>query len=364
MIKKISERLIDFEYVKAIIGHDRDRIHQIPGVIGTGISHSDITGIGKGHHLVVYLEHEDLSIIRQLPSKIHNIPVTYQVKGKIRALSCGSRFGFASRYRPLQGGSSISPLYGWTTGTIAGFPQLPNGQHVLLSNNHTIAPDNPGLHTAQVGQSITQPGNADYGTNNDIVGNVAKWIPIISGSIFDSNKVDCAYATILPDISINQINLCGFDINYTVPPFVGMSIKSAGKVTGCTYGTITELDASVQVDYSVTDTPAYARFTGQIETSPNLAQKGDSGSVIVTSDTNNAVGLLFAAGSDGGATCNVMSDVERALGVSFGTGPPVPTPQYSIPQFIIMGGLVIGLVYFVQKTIKKEKEKVIIPKKL
>lgn len=351
------DRQKDFEFIKTVLMLERDRIHQIPGVVGTGIGHSDITGIGKGYNLVVYLESEDPSIITQLPEKIYNIPVVYQIKGKIRILPSYQTniSAFTSRYRPLQGGASVSTALIYAdTGTIAGFPQLPNGEFVILSNNHIIAHDNPGENWAHIGDNITQPGNGDFGTTSDTVGTLAKWIKIIPQTIspWDTNKVDCAYANINPHISINSTNLCGFQTKYSIPPSIGMKIKKAGKSSGCTFGTITEVDVTISANYSLTSIPAYARFSGQIQTSPNFAQAGDSGSLVITSDTENAVGLIFAADSDGSATCNIISDVENTLGVSFGIGPTIQTQSWT-PLFI--GSLTIWAMYKIIRETKNKK---------
>jgi hypothetical protein len=331
----------DFNLAKTLLEYERSLIHKIPGVVGSGISNSDITGIGNGYHLVVYLEKEDQTIINQLPVKIYNIPVTYKIKGQVKILNSSSN-GFTERYRPIRGGASVSTAFVMAgTGTIAGFPQLPNGDYVILSNNHAIAHDNPGQHFGQLGDKIIQPGIGDNGTNNDIVGTLAKWVKIFpeSDSIFGINKVDCAYATIDPGISFNNINLCGFHINYSVSPILGMTIKKAGKATGCTFGSIDALDVSIRVDYSYTDTPYYGVFTGQIETSPNFIQEGDSGAAVVTLDTENAVGLVFASGSDGSGICNIMSDVESTLGVSFGNPPLSYTGLIVLSGCFAMGGV-------------------------
>lgn len=98
-----------------------------------------------------------------------------------------------------------------------------------------------------------------------------------------------------------------------------MAIKKAGRTTGCTSATITALDVTINVDYSDTIVPAIAKFTGQIKTSNTFIQGGDSGSVVVNSNTNEAVGLVFAGDSNGSAILNVMSQVEEALKITLGT---------------------------------------------
>lgn len=70
-------------YVISIIADERRQIERIPGVIGTGITHSSITGIGKGYQLLVNVETSD--IVNLIPRSINGILVITEITGKIYA---------------------------------------------------------------------------------------------------------------------------------------------------------------------------------------------------------------------------------------------------------------------------------------
>ena len=71
---------------------------------------------------------------------------------------------------------------------------------------------------------------------------------------------------------------------------LGMEVRKQGRTTGYTEGTVTLMNATVDVSYGE---DSQARFVGQVITTP-MSQGGDSGALIVERDSLNAVGLLFA----------------------------------------------------------------------
>lgn len=320
--------------IQTSVKSGRDRIHKIKGVVGSGITHRELTGFGTGYNVIIYLEKKDDAVISQLPAEINGIPVAYEVIGKVRKIPCsiidgqckctGFTGAFQDRYRPIKIGSGIInpielPKY-CSVGTLGAIATLnSDGSTVILSNNHVIAYDFPGKRLGKAGDVIIQPGTLDNGNSiNDRVATLGSWVTI-KDSLSGDNTVDCAYATINSDINIDQTSLCNYIIGKSIAPTGSMAIKKAGRTTGCTSGTITALDVTTTVDYSDTIVPALAKFTGQIKTSNNFIQGGDSGSVVVNSTTNEAVGLVFAGDSNGGAILNVMSQVEEALKITLGT---------------------------------------------
>ena len=72
----------------------------------------------------------------------------------------------------------------------------------------------------------------------------------------------------------------------------GMPLIKRGRTTGVTTGTVDSINATVNVSYG----PACgtARFVGQAITSAGLGASGDSGSVVLDSNTLTPVGLFFA----------------------------------------------------------------------
>jgi hypothetical protein len=78
---------------------------------------------------------------------------------------------------------------------------------------------------------------------------------------------------------------------------------------------VTLLNATVNVGYMTARGPRTARFTGQVITQP-MSQGGDSGSLIVDSTENRAVGLLFA-GSSMATIFTPIDVVLAALNITF-----------------------------------------------
>lgn len=333
---------INLAYVQEILDNVSPEIHQIPGVVGTGITHSIVTGIGDGYNIIVYLEYYSSDILSMIPTEIQGIPITVQVIGKVYALTSGCTKDtpcFGKKYRPIQGGASIentsriapSVNRPWT-GTLAGFPKDSQGRTVLLSNNHVIAGHDPDWQVGQKGDIISQQSKLDGGgTPAERIGTLEKWIDIQTGTTAQGikNKVDAAYALIDSNIQINTINLCNYNQGKTVSPSIGMSVKKAGRSTGCTEGIIQAINVNINVGYG--SSGRVGGFTDQISSTMPI-QPGDSGSLVVTSPGENVVGLAFASGG-GLAIINKMTNVESLLGISFGgssTTCPTLTMNFSM----------------------------------
>jgi hypothetical protein len=88
---------------------------------------------------------------------------------------------------------------------------------------------------------------------------------------------------------------------------LGQTVRKSGRTTDFTTGTITLLNATVNVAYGAKT----ARFVGQVITTP-MSQGGDSGSLIVDGSENKAVGLLYA-GSPQATIFNPIIEVLNAL---------------------------------------------------
>ncbi len=125
-----------------------------------------------------------------------------------------------------------------------------------------------------------------------------------------SNEVDCALAKpVDPSKFTGDIVGIG-QVHGTKAAGLNMAVRKSGRTTGYTTGTITLLNATVNVAYGART----ARFTGQIITTP-MSQGGDSGSLIVDAAENKAVGLLFA-GSSLSTIFNPIDAVLNALQVN------------------------------------------------
>ncbi len=125
-----------------------------------------------------------------------------------------------------------------------------------------------------------------------------------------SNEVDCALAKPIDPTKFTGEILGIGQVHGTKPAALGMAVRKSGRTTGYTTGTITLLNATVNVAYG----NRTARFTGQIITTP-MSQGGDSGSLLVDGSSNVAVGLLFA-GSDQSTIFNPIDAVLSALQIN------------------------------------------------
>lgn len=241
------------------------------------------------------------------------------------------------RWRPvLPPGVSIGH-YKITAGTF-GCLVCRGDELFILSNNHVLANAND----CEEWDPILQPGPADGGTEDDRIARLARYVPIdfetapaecnvagwaakllnyVAGALGSRhqlepvkksagfNRVDAALARPLsPNTVSNEILGIGVPTGVGTVS-LGTAVQKSGRTTGYTQGTITQIDATVRIDYY----GPQALFTGQVVASP-MSQGGDSGAAIL--DRNrNVVGLLFA-GSNAVTIFNPIDEVLSALDVA------------------------------------------------
>lgn len=328
-------------YAHSIIDDANSILMKIPGVIGVGITHSRITGIGNEYQIFVHIKDE--SVIRLLPNDIHGMRIVYSISGEIKIKAFaeivendgkgGKKYynniqGLivqTGRYRPVVGGIS-GGLYGahvHTTGTIGCIAKDTSGRNVFVSNNHVFAFDIGNIpYKGAKGEPIIQPGSVDGGVlNNDNIATLEKWIPLTA----TGNKIDAAYA--LPTVDVSAPGLCNLYTGTSINPTIGMSVSKSGRTTGCTTGQVESINYTVNCTYEISSSTTTYSFQAQVADcititgSGPMSQVGDSGSMWVTTSGNNAVGLNFAgtSPSDSAVACKAKN-VESILGVVFGDG--------------------------------------------
>lgn len=293
-----------------------------------------------------------------IPKTINNIPTDVVETGNIAALGMDRTI----RYRPVRPGISIGHVSG-STGTLGAIVQRGN-ERFILSNNHVLAKLNGGVP----GDAILQPGLADGGVPQDVIGQLAEFIPIafleataststssqavsssqggLLGMLIDllqsflggikakpqplppappqGNRIDAA---LVRPININMLDPNIVDVG--APPLglssstLGMKLVKSGRTTGVTEGVITQLDVTVNVRYG----ERTARFVNQIMATP-FSQPGDSGSLVLDFE-RKGVGLLFS-GSDQISVINPLAMVLAALKVDLVTASGVSAPP---PEF-------------------------------
>jgi hypothetical protein len=281
---------------------------------------------------VVALSRQDL-----IPREMDGLPTDVMQVGDIVAQPVDRR----SKIRPAPGGMSIGH-FKITAGTLGAVVRLkPSGKRMILSNNHVLANSND----AAVGDAIYQPGPYDGGGPADQIATLGSFMPIEFGTgepvcllakmyaafgnglakalgsshrvqaLFENqaakNTMDAALADPLDDNLIEDAILEVGVIRGAKEGRLGMPVRKSGRTTEFTEGTITVLDAVVQVSYG----SQTAQFENQIVTTP-MSQGGDSGSLLVDRDTPEAVGLLFA-GSEQVTIHSPIQPILNTFGAEF-----------------------------------------------
>jgi len=329
----MAELVTQLQQVKSAFVHD---LLSKRNVVGVGLGHKISHGVDTGEICIVVsvTRKFDASILTAedlVPHALEGFKTDVVETGILRAFQQSPR----DRWRPAPPGVSVGH-YRVTAGTFGCLVRR-GDQDFVLSNNHVLANSND----SQLGDAILQPGAADGGSMDDRIATLADYVPIDFGTappecpvaewsakalksiagVFGSrhqlqavkqtegiNRVDAALALPLSaDTVVNEI------LNIGVPSGVGTAtlgtpVQKSGRTTGHTQGTITQIDATVSVNYN----GPIAVFTGQLVAGA-MSQPGDSGSAVLDMD-GAVVGLLFA-GSEATTIINPIDDVFSALNV-------------------------------------------------
>ena len=159
----------------------------------------------------------------------------------------------------------------------------------ILSNNHVLANSN----LAEIGDPIYQPGPFDGGEEEDTIGLLEDFVPII----FDNpdgpyNHIDAAICRPFyeSDILDSILDLSGLtDIVKEAETDYHEKVIKVGRTTEYSWGFIYGFTGIIGVNYGI----GIAYFDDQIVTD-YIGAPGDSGSFLMSSCGKRAVGLLFA----------------------------------------------------------------------
>jgi hypothetical protein len=284
----------------------------LPGVVGTA------TGIGTTGKAVVYVLTRGADVTG-VPAALEGATVQVVVTGEFRALQGVSpRAGNAGavlkkRVRPVPNGVSVSNNNECAAGTL-GAAVIIGGQQYALSNNHVFAREN----AAAIGEPVVQPGRYDNKPKcanhlaTDQLGTLADFQPITFGG--GTNTIDAAVArATTPLTCATPSGFYGSPSATTVAPSVGLAVEKVGRTSALTTGTITMINATVNVGYAT----GTATFVNQVVTTNGFSKAGDSGSLIVTNDgTARPVALLFAGTNDGTTVANPIGPVLQRFGAT------------------------------------------------
>jgi hypothetical protein len=315
----------------------------LPNVVGVGVGFKE-THREKTDEICVMvlvnrkLSPEALPAKELVPKDLNKVRTDVIQVGDLRALQTPT-----DRWRPAPGGVSIGH-YSITAGTLGCIVRdRDSGERLILSNNHVLANSN----NANIGDAILQPGPVDGGSvSSDTIATLLRFIPIeyttspgtcslaniyatlgniiaiilgsshrLNVSSINSqavNKVDAALARPKLDSDLLDEILNIGTISGVREAELGMPLRKSGRTTGFTTDQVQVLDATVNVSYGAGLT---ATFEEQIVAGP-MSQGGDSGSLVVHGDSQDAVGLLFA-GSDQTTILSPIQAVLDSLNVTF-----------------------------------------------
>ena len=276
-----------------------DGLLQIPGVVGTAT-----TILPDGQYAIKILT-QYLGVEKDLPESLEGVPVVVEEVGDIRALA------FTGKFDPVPTGVSVGNKNECAAGT-NGAVVKKNGVSYFLSNNHVFAREN----SAAIGEDIVQPGRYDSVPRCDT--NFPNHVADLSAFkkinyFFSSNTIDAAIAQIQSGTSFTCKTACGYTPSSDLAPAsLNMGVKKCGRTTMETTGTVTGINVTVYVSYSG---GKIARFVKQTQFS-DIAEPGDSGSLIVTDDDTNRPAALLFAGSATTTIGNPISEVAKYFGVT------------------------------------------------
>jgi hypothetical protein len=316
--------------------HTRDLLAK-RNVVGVGLGYKISEGVITDElSLVVSVTHKrDPSVLEAqdlVPQQVDGVRTDVVETGPLYAFDLGPR----DRWRPVVPPGVSVGHFRITAGTFGCLVR--RGEEVfILSNNHVLA----NVNEAQAGDHILQPGPADHGTAADHVASLADFVPLdfgtsapecpfaewsakllnaVAGALGSHHKleavrqtdgvnhVDAALARPLsPDLVTNEILHIGAPAGIGEAT-LGTEVQKTGRTTDYTQGTITQVDATVRIDYYGPS----ALFTDQLIATP-MSEPGDSGSAVLDME-QRVVGLLFA-GSGAATVINPIDAVLTALNV-------------------------------------------------
>ncbi len=311
----------DIAHAMAVQDRHDASLEAIDGVFGTATSQD-----AGGHAVVLVMA--DRSDVHGVPAMLEGVPVRMLVTDRPELFpgngghggggsgggGGGGSVDFTTRAdRPVPMGYSVGNYAECASGTY-GCAVTRGGNLYALSNNHVFARENAG----SIGEICGQPGLYDgspqcNGYYADTIGSLADFVPVQTGSNAQ-NTVDCAIV-----LSSSSFIDCSTPAGYygqpntqTANAVLDMAIQKVGRTTGLTTGTVIGVNASVSLTYA----GATTQFVDQVLTSSKFSKAGDSGSLIVTNDSNaNPVGLLFAGNRQGYTWFNRIDNVLSALNV-------------------------------------------------
>ncbi|HEY9284688.1 MAG TPA: hypothetical protein VIP46_14625 [Pyrinomonadaceae bacterium] len=184
----------------------------------------------------------------------------------------------------------------------------------ILSNNHVV-----GLAgRARVGDDVSQPGLIDNGCR------IADVVADFTAAPALSANVDAAIAQLRPGMMnpLGAIEDIGTISSTVRNASVGLPVQKSGRTTGHTTGAVSSINTTVSIRYPKScgsgGGTAFT-FRNQVVVTPGtFSAGGDSGSLILTNDSNKQPVALLFAGSSSSTIGNPIGEVLTRVGSSLG----------------------------------------------
>jgi hypothetical protein len=252
----------------------------------------------------------------RIPAAIDGVATDVVEAPVFRAAASASPCGdLRARSRPLVPGSSaahpdvLAGTLGWLCRSTR--PEDPAGATYALSCAHVLS------RRSDERVRLYQPARADGATAADYFADLARVAPLRRGPK-QSNRVDAAIGLVRPSID-GAASLCEIGpIAGIARARIGMQVAKVGRSTGFTTGEVVSVGVEAVVPIETVGALVFVdqvRIAGNA-THPLFAAPGDSGALVVDTQSRNAVGLLFATPSNGGeALMNDIGAVIQALDV-------------------------------------------------
>ena len=272
------------------------------------------------------LGHSDLFVLhRQNKNDIPGIPIEVRAVGTPTANALPPTGALTGQQRPICGGLSVGCQAGSarkpteTTGTLGCFVRDRKPPHsvCLLTASHVLN-DFDGGNDASPGDPVVQPGFIDGAKlahpgpgaanylqalrgNTDFVAQYVRGVPAKTPNKGDKFQVDAAIASLDSQHSY-QSRIYGEigGISRVGTPRLGDMVQKVGRTTGMSYGKITSTIGSFSVSFGSRN----VTFTDLISTSL-MSRPGDSGSILVTCDRNEILGLLIGSTDANSLFCKI-----------------------------------------------------------
>jgi Peptidase family S64 len=224
---------------------------------------------------------------------IRKHPVAPSPRSRLRPAHLGCSVGFVDESLRMAG----------TLGALV----TDGARRYILSNNHVLANEN----RLPLGRQTLQPGMLDGGVpDDDAIGSLTRFEPLRDDVM---NQMDAALSMIDDETHVHPSSLHIGQVTSRADAALDMNVHKFGRTTEYTRGRISSVSTDVKVVY---DTGLFI-FEGQIiirGDGEQFSAPGDSGSLILTREDNEAVGLLFA-GSAVVTVANHLSPIFDAFGV-------------------------------------------------